>query len=265
MMRKTKYSYRIQVVDDGSQDRTALVAKNANAYVYKNARNLGLAETFKKEMEHALEHHTDVIVHTDADGQYPAKYIPLLVKKVVDGNDLVLGSRFGRGRYAGPLTKSLGNRAFAFIFSGLLNQRISDTTTGFRAFTPEVAQLPLINSFTYTQEQLIRAGKQKMKLAEVPIHTHKTRDSRLFSNPLQYAFRAWTNIFRIYRDFAPLKFFGFLGAMFLVIGIVLGTFIAFNVITTGQTGGIPRVILSALLILTGIQIILFGFLADMKQ
>jgi len=189
-----------------------------------------------------------------------------MIKKVNEGYDLVLGSRFGKGNYGNSsIMKKIGNRAFARVFSKLLKIKLTDTTTGFRAFTREVAELPLINTFTYTQEQLIRAGKAKMKIAEVPINTNKTRPSKLFKSPFDYAVKAWINIFRIYRDFEPLKFFGKIGLGFITFGIMIGLFIVYNVIRYGNAGGVPRIILSMMLILIGIQIILFGFMADIQR
>ncbi len=264
-MKSFVYSYEILVLNDGSKDKTAEAAKREGAIVVSHPRNRGLAETFKREMEECLKLKADIIVHTDADGQYPAKYIPLLIKKVEEGYDLVLGSRFEKGRYSGSLMKKVGNIAFAEVFSNLLKTKITDTTTGFRAFTAEVARLPLINSFTYTQEQLLRAGKAKMRMAEVPILTRETRPSRLFNNSFSYAFKAWINIFRIYRDFEPLKFFGSLGGIFLGLGILLGGWIFYLWAAQGEVGGVPRVILSMLLIVMGIQVVLFGFLADMMK
>ena len=74
-----------------------------------------------------------------------------------------------------------------------------------------------------------------------------------------YALKAWINIFRIYRDFSPLAFFGKIGLVFLTFGVLLGLYIVYVLLLTGDVGGIPKVVLSALLILTGVQVILFGF------
>ena len=265
VIEKTKYQHALLVVDDGSTDKTAKIAREHGAHVVSHSRNRGLAQTFLTEMAECQRLKADIIVHTDADGQYPAKYIPQLVQKVEDGHDLVLGSRFGAGNYSGSFMKKLGNKAFARVFSSLLKTRIQDTTTGFRAFTKEVAELPLIKSFTYTQEQLIRAGKAKMRICEVPILTNKTRESRLFKSPLDYAIKAWINILRIYRDFEPLKFFGIIGLFFIGCGALIGAYISYHIMQFGNAGGIPRVILSMLLILIGVQIGLFGFLADMNR
>jgi glycosyltransferase involved in cell wall biosynthesis len=265
VMSKTKYNYQILVLNDGSSDKTIDIAKKHNVILISNPRNLGLAETFKNEMKACLNLKADIIVHTDADGQYPSEYIPLMIKKIEEGYDLVLGSRFGKGKYSESFIKKLGNLAFARVFSGLLKTKITDTTTGFRAFTKEVAGLPLINTFTYTQEQLIRAGKKRMKITEISIQTRKTRKSRLFKNPFDYAVKAWINIFRIYRDFEPLKFFGVLGLMFFLVGFLIGLYFIYMHFTTGIQGHLGLLFLMLLLVFTGIQIILFGFLADMTR
>ena len=264
-MEKTKNTYRILVVDDGSVDRTVQVAKANGAVVVSHPRNLGLAEAFKTEMRHCLDLNADIIVHTDADGQYPAKYIPLLIKKIEEGFDLVLGSRFERGSYAGSFMRRMGNVAFAKAFSILLRTRITDTTTGFRAFTRDIAAFPLINSFTYTQEQLIRAANARMKVGEIPILTMKTRPSRLFRNSFDYAIKAWINILRIYRDFAPLKFFGGIGLTLFFLGFLIGIYFIILHFTKGISGHLGLLFLMLLLIFTGIQVMLFGFLADMQR
>lgn len=259
------YDYKILVLDDGSVDKTISVAKKAGAIVVSNKKNMGLAYTFTREMEECVKLKADIIVHTDADGQYPAEFIPLMIKQIEKGNDLVLGSRFGKGNYSGSIMKKLGNIAFAKTFSTLLGVKLTDTTTGFRAFTQEVAALPLINNFTYTQEQLIRAGKNNMSIAEIPIRTRKTRPSRLFSNPLDYAIKAWINILRIYRDYAPLKFFGRIGLSVFSIGFLIGLYFVYLHFTSGIGGHLGLLFLMLTLLSAGLQIVLFGFLADMQR
>ncbi len=266
VMNATKYKPQILVVDDGSKDQTVGIAKSKGAKVVSNSQNRGLAETFKVELLECLKMKADIIVHTDADGQYPAEYIPQLIKKIEEGYDLVLGSRFKRGTYSGSTVKWLGNVMFARVFSKLLKTKITDTTTGFRAFNRKVTALPLINSFTYTQEQLLRAAKNRLRIGEIFIHTNKTRESRLFGNSLAYAFKAWVNILRIYRDYDPLKFFGKIGLSFLLLGGIIGLWLLYLFFTTGTVQGrIALSVFCALSIITGLQIIFFGFLADMNQ
>tara|TARA_Y100000310_G_scaffold82715_1_gene79303 strand:+ start:8523 stop:9404 length:882 start_codon:yes stop_codon:yes gene_type:complete len=266
VMDKENWKYSIHVVDDGSSDATASLAKKVGAKVFSRKRNKGLASTFQEEIKHALETKADIIVHTDADGQYPAKFIPALIEKVEDGFDLVLGSRFLEGRKHSSFSKNFGNRAFARVFSRLCNIKLTDTTTGFRAFTKEVAEeIKFTNTFTYTQEQLIRASKMKFKISEVPIEARVTRGSRLFGNVFEYAFKAWVNILRIYRDYDPLKFFGRIGLSLVAVGILLGLWLVYLFLTTGKVGHLPATILTVLLLVSGIQFIVFGFLADMNK
>jgi len=261
---KIKYNYEILVLNDGSTDKTAEVVKKMGIKVISNKLNRGLAQTFQRELKECIKLNADVIVHTDADGQYPSKYIPEMIEKIKDGYDLVLGSRFIKSKYSGTISKNIGNRLFAKAISSLTKTKITDSTTGFRAFTKEIAtEIKFINTFTYTQEQLIKASKQKFKITEISITTRKTRSSRLFSNPLQYATRAWINIFRIYRDYDPLKFFGKIGLYFFLAGLMLGTYFIYLHFTTGISGHLGLLFLLLILLFTGLQIILFGFLADM--
>lgn len=267
IMDKTSYNYKVQVIDDGSQDRTTEIAKAAGAVVYRQPYNCGLAETFRIEIKKALEQKADIIVHTDADGQYPPDDIPRFIKEVENGYDLVLGDRFRGGIEEMPLIKRIGNKAFSRSISKIIKLRVNDCQTGFRAFTRELAENVHIQSnHTYTQEQIIKAVRQKFRIKELPTKfLRRPGKSRLIKSPFEYATKAWINILRIQRDYNPLKFFGKIGMTFLGIGILLGLWLMLNFVTTGTVGHLPSTILSMLLMLTGLQIILFGFMADMNK
>ncbi len=267
VMDRTKYDYKVLVVDDGSRDATARVAREAGAMVVSHPINYGLAETFRTEIQACLKIGADVILHTDADGQYLASDMPRLLEPIGLGYDLVLGSRFrGKIEYM-PWIKRLGNVAFSNVISRIIRMRISDCQTGFRAFTRRVAEsIVLTSSHTYTQEQIIKAVRQKFRVVEVPVYFAKRYGkSRLMKGPFEYAFRAWINILRIYRDYEPLKFFGWVGAFFILTGFLLGLWLVYLFLTTGVVGHLPSTILTMLLIITGVQIVLFGFLADMNR
>lgn len=266
-MSKTKYNYQILVLDDGSIDQTATIAKKKGVIVQSNSNNLGLAETFKKEIKKGLELKADIIVHTDADMQYQAQDIPRLIKEIENGYQLVLGSRFIEKNRVMPFMNLIGNKIFARVLSKLLKIKLTDTTTGFRAFTKKVAEnIQFINTFSYTQEQIIKAVKHNFRIKEIPIITRETkRKSRLFKNPFQYAIIAWINILRIYRDYEPLKFFGRIGIALIMFGLLIGTWLLYLFITNDKVGHTPLTILTMLLIIAGIQIITFGFLADMRK
>ena len=268
VMDKTSYDYEVFVLDDGSKDETADVAKKADAVVYSLPKNFGLAEAFKTEIEKCLELKADVIVHIDADRQYQANEIPKLLAEIKKGYDLVLGSRFKGKIEEMPLIKRFGNRAFSRVISQITGMEISDAQTGFRAFTKEVAkEISITSNHTYTQEQIIRAVKRKFRIKEVPIYFAKRGDkSRLISNPFSYAIRAWINIIRIYRDYEPLKFFGIIGSIVLFIGFVLGLWLVyFQFFGGGAFRHMGLMMLDILIITIGLQIVIFGFIADMLK
>jgi len=267
VMKTTKYSYELQVVDDGSQDKTAELAKKHGADVISHARNKGLAQTFQTELQQCLKKKAEIIVHTDADGQYNPKHIPELIQQIEQGYDLVLGSRFkGKTSYKNHWSNLLGNILFAKVLSRLIGKKITDSTTGYRAFTAEVArEIKFINTFTYTQEQLIRAARQKFKIGEISIEARPTRKSKLFKNPFHYAIKAWINILRIYRDYDPLKFFVSIGGVLLGLGVIIGIYFIYMHFTSGIQGHLGLLILMIVLLMSGIQIASFGFLADMQR
>jgi glycosyltransferase involved in cell wall biosynthesis len=262
-----KINYQVLVVDDGSTDRTKAIAEKFGAKVFSHNVNFGLAETFRTEIQKCLELDADVIVHIDADCQYKAQDIPKLLARIAEGYDLVLGSRFLGHIEEMPFVKRIGNRAFSRVISNITGVRITDAQTGFRAFTRKVAQKVVVtSSHTYTQEQIIRSIREKFRVIEVPIYfARRLGKSRLISNPFEYAVRAWVNLLRIYRDYEPLKFFGFVGLASLFAGFLIGLWLVFLYLAHGVVGKTPSLMLCVLLITMGVQVILFGFLADMKS
>ncbi len=266
VMQKQKDPYTIIVVDDGSTDNTTEVAKKAGAHVISHPYNVGLAETFRTEVKEFLKTKADVFVHIDADCQYNPQDIPRLMQEIKNGYDLVLGNRFAGGIEQMPFLKKLGNKVFSRVISRIIRYKVEDCQTGLRAFNRKVAEIPITSDHTYTQEQIIRTVREKFKIKEIPVYFAKREGkSKLIKNPFEYAIRAWINIFRIYRDFEPLKFFGRIGMMFVSIGMLIGLWLVYLFLTTGRVGHIPLTILTILFIMLGIQAIIFGFLADIRR
>ena len=189
-------TYSILVQDDGSTDDTFAIAKRIATYAYKNPKHLGLASTFREEIKNCLRHGADIIVHTDADGQYPARYIPDLIRWLQQGHDLVIGSRFlGSTRYGNSFLRGQQNRMFSKIMSLLSGFLITDITSGFRAMNSKTAeQISVRSQFTYTYDQYLQAIYLKLKIAEVPIEGRKTRSSKLVKNAFVYGCKAFKDI-----------------------------------------------------------------------
>jgi len=265
VMKSNRYNYKILVVSDGSKDKTAEVAKKAGAIVYSHPKNYGLAETFKSEIKKSLELKVDIIVHIDADGQY---LLPNLIAEIKKGNDLVLGSRFKGKIESMSFVKRFGNKAFSRVISNITGIRVSDAQTGFRAFTREIAEkINIISDHTYTQEQIIKAVRQKYKIKEVPVYFAKRNGkSRLIGNPIGFAIRAWINIIRIYRDYKPLKFFGIIGSLIFIAGFVLGLYLVYvQIFGEGVNRHLGLMMVDILVLSIALQIIIFGFIADMLK
>jgi len=201
VMTHTRCAYQIQVIDDYSTDNTRQVALTARAKVYSNMGEKGLIYSFREEVKYFLLSDANFFIHTDADDQYDPISIPSMLKLINDGYDLVLGSRFiGEIEYM-PRMKRLGNIAFSKLISLLTGIKISDSTTGFRAFNRRLAsKINLINTFTYTQEQIIKAAYLNFRIIEIPVKSMVTRSSHLFNSPLEYALKAFINLFRVYID-----------------------------------------------------------------
>lgn len=268
VMKRQKSKYEIIVVDDGSKDGTAKAAGKEKATVISLPYNYGLSEAYRVETEEALKRGADIIVLIDSDGQYRASEIPKLLEPIRKGDaDLVLGSRFDGTIESMSLLKRLGNKAFSKAISNIIRLHVSDCQTGFRAFTRKFAEkIRITSTHTYTQEMVIKAVREKFRIKEVPIHFDKRKDgsSRLMSSPFSYAAKAWLNILRVYRDYEPLKFFGVIGLLFMGAGFLLGLYLVSHYMVFGSVGKTPTLMLTLLLMTSGIQILLFGFLADKK-
>lgn len=255
------------VIDDGSSDDTAEVARAAGVHhVVCLSQHAGLAAGFVAGLEASLKHGADLIVNTDADNQYNAEDIQRLVEPILAGRaDLVVGDRGVATLEGFSPTKRLLQRVGSWIIARASGVKTPDATSGFRAISREAALRTLVLSqYSYTLETLIQAGAHHMAVAYVPVRTNpQTRPSRLMRNIPHYLANSTTTIVRAYTLYRPLRVFTSLGALILTVGVGLGIrYLYFRAI--GQGGGhIQSVILSAVLMIIGFQVLLIGLLADL--
>lgn len=257
------------VINDGSIDSTKAIAERAGALVIDNIVNRGLGETMRHGYKEALNHGAGIIVQLDADGQYLAKEIPLLINPIIDNEaDLVLGSRLENIQYKMPILKTIGNKTFSSVLRILTNSDVADGQTGFRAMRREVLETALpSNKYTYTQEMIIKTAKEGWRIKSVPT-TFVERvggESRLISHPLSYAWQSGVIIMRTLRDYHPLSFFSVPGLIMILMGFILGTLLVYKFAITGAIGRTPSIILTSLLIMLGMQLIFMGLMADMMR
>jgi glycosyltransferase involved in cell wall biosynthesis len=258
----------VLVIDDGSTDSTADVARQSGAdRVVRLPAHRGLAAAFSAGLEEALAMGADVIVNFDADLQYDAADIPALVAPILAGTaDLVVGDR-GPGTLA---HFSPGKRFLQRLGSWVVRQasglQVADAASGFRALSREAARrMNVFSRMTYSLETLIQAGWKDLRVASVPVRAHPpTRPSRLFTSAGKYVLVQGANVLRITALYKPLKIFSAAAAIFLFAGLAIGIrFLVYYFLGKNPGGHVQSLILAAVLIVVGVQTFLIALLADL--
>jgi glycosyltransferase involved in cell wall biosynthesis len=163
------------VVVDGDTDRTAPVAREHGAYVCTFPTNRGQGAAFRVGYALARDVGARFIVTTDADGQYVGSEIDQLLKPVAVGDaDFVVGSRWlGRQETTDRIRRS-GSRFFGWLASALTGERITDTSSGFRAMTVEVTEAVTLRQPQYQASELLMEALAKgFRFVEVPMTMRK--------------------------------------------------------------------------------------------
>jgi glycosyltransferase involved in cell wall biosynthesis len=255
------------VIDDGSTDRTVEVARRHGVdHLVRLTTNKGLATAFQAGLDAALKLGADVIVNTDADGQYSSSDVPRLVEPIVAGRaDMVVGDRQVHTIEHFSPSKKLLQRLGSWVVRRASGTKVIDTTSGFRAYNHEAAlQLIVVSRYTYTLESLIQAGKMSVAIEDVPITPNRTdRESRLFGSTSAYVRRNAFAIFRAYTMYEPLRVFMILAAIFALAALGAWTPFLFDWIVDGdQSGHVQSLILGAVLMLAAVQMFALGIIGD---
>ena len=255
------------VVDDGSTDGTPAVARQSGAqHVVSLPGHLGLAAAFTAGLDACLKQGADIIVNTDADNQYNADDIQRLVEPILAGRaQIVVGDRGVATLAAFSPLKRLLQRLGSWVVAQISGMPIPDATSGFRAITREAALHTLVlNEYSYTLETLIQAGARRMPVEYVSIRTNpQTRPSRLMRSIPHYLANSSTTIVRAYTMYRPLRVFTTLGLLMLFIGLLPGLRFLYYWVVEGSAGHIQSLILSAILLIVGFQVLLIGLVADL--
>ncbi len=256
----------VLVIDDGSEDGTADIARRSGVdHVVQFRAHKGLAAAFMAGLDACLTLDADIIVNTDADNQYAGADIAKLVQPILRQEaDIVIGDRNVRTLRHMPLLKRWLQLIGSWVVRQVSNTRVPDTTSGFRAYSREAAlRQTIVSEFSYTLESIIQAGKKRMAIAHVPVATNEnTRESRLFDNVFTYIKKSAATIVRIYTMYEPLKVFTLTGLVTFSAGFAISLrFLYFYLNNIGR-GNVQSLILSAVLMIVGFQVILIGLVAD---
>ncbi len=261
----------IQIVDDGSTDQTAEVAKAAGAdFVLKHGINRKLGVMFATASENALKQGADIMVNIDADGQFDSGEIQKLIDPILENKaDMVVGDRFSQSSAKNiPFIKDALNRLGASLVGSFLNVKTDDLTCGFRAHSREtLLRLNNPTGFTYTQETIIDAIGKNLRVIWLPVQVtyFADRKSKIVKSVYSFVNNSARIILKAVRDVRPMKFFGFPGLVLITVAFV--GFVAFLIQYLGSgfkvTPYLNYLLSSSILFIIGIQLLIFAFIADM--
>lgn len=260
------------VIDDGSTDRTAALAKRAGAEVITHHHNQGVGQALQSGLEAALKQKADYVVNIDADGQFAPINIRQLLQPLSQAKaDVTVASRFLNSELTPPMprTKYYGNRLLSWLMSAILRQRLTDVTCGFRAYNRQaLLKLQLFGRFTYTQEMFISLAKNNLTVQEVALPVLPTKrpngESRVVTSLFSYTWRVVLIVLRALRDYKPAIFFGLPAAGLFLLGTLAGTFTLWHYLSVGSITPYKSLAIIALFaLLASLLLILVALLADM--
>ncbi|MCB9421117.1 MAG: glycosyltransferase family 2 protein [Ardenticatenaceae bacterium] len=255
------------IIDDGSRDDTVAVAKSLGVdHIICHPQNRGLAQAFQTGLDACLRMGADIIVNTDADNQYPGRFIADLIQPVLhDGVDIVIGNRQVDGiAHFSPVKKGL-QKLGSWMVRTVSGTAVPDAASGFRAYSREAAlRLNILSRYSYTLETIIQAGKLGLSIKSVPIETNApTRPSRLQRNMWHFIKAQASTIMRLYAFYEPLRTFSYIAAPFLLVGLGAWLrFFYFYYTRQNPTGHIQSITIGSGLILVGVITLIFGIQAD---
>lgn len=256
----------VQIVDDGSADRTAEVAARYGCRVLRHKKNSGLGVAFRTGMEAALEHGADIMVNTDADNQYPSKYIAELVQPVIRGEaDVVIGNRqTWKVAHFSPVKKF-----FQWFGSAMVRRftqsDVVDTVSGFRAYSKRsMLKLNVTTKFSYVLDTIMQSARKDLKMVSVDITTNEpTRESRLFKNMFQHMWKSGVSLLNVYVLYQPFQTFLYLTFVFILPALALIVrYLYFFAIGDGK-GHIHSLIAAAILAVIGGLMFVVGIIGDL--
>lgn len=228
-------SITVIVVDDGSSDSTADLARQVGAHVISHAYRQGVGAAFQTALRYAISERADLLATLDSDGQFNPEDLAELIGPVASGDaDFSTASRFKDPALVPemPAVKKWGNRQMSRLISRLAGQRFYDVSCGMRCYNREaMLSLNLLGKFTYTQEVFINLAFKHMRIAEIPLKIRGEREfgkSRVASSISRYAINTSKIIWSSYRDFKPWRFFSWISGIVLIPAILIGLFLVYH-------------------------------------
>ena len=253
----------IYVYDNNSTDRTAEIAEAAGAIVRREPRQ-GKGNVIRAMFE---DIDADVYVMADGDDTYPADAAPAMVAKVLEGYDMVIGDRLSSTYFQENKRPfhNFGNRLVRGSINHLFRAHVTDIMTGYRAFSfTFVKTYPVLSrGFEVETEMTIHSLNNNLRLYEMPIQYRDRPEGSVSKlDTVGDGIKVMSTIFRMIREYKPLPFFGGLGLIIGIVGIVLCGTVTFEFAKTGVVTHFPTLIGAVMLVITGLLLIIAGIILD---
>jgi len=257
VLRARQFADEVVVVDDGSSDRTVEVAKLAGATVVQHKKNSGYGATVQTVLAEAKKREPEVLVLLDADGQHNPEEITLLVDAISAGADVAIGSRKLKGEGI-PTYRRFGQNVISFFTRVLSRSTLSDTESGFRAFSKKAISMlePKERGMAISAETISEATAKGLKITEIPITAIYTSDGSTL-NPVRHGASVLNRVMVMISERRPLLFFGTTGAICIVLGIAAGVIVLKAIFTINELA-VGTAMVAMLLITVGVLFIFAG-------
>lgn len=226
VLQTKKHVEEVIVVDDGSTDRTAEVARLAGAIVLRLGQNSGKAQALMRGFEFARQNGFSAGVMLDGDGQHNPDELPSLISPVLQGEaDLVIGSRYLEASHATPGYRRTGQRLLDVVTNMSTDQKVTDSQSGFRALSKEAMDSLDFESkgFNIESDMIVHFSQKGLKVKEVPIGINYDVPHRHTKNPLSHGVAVMGRVVKLVSQSRPLMIFGVPGFLLVLFGSIFGT------------------------------------------
>jgi glycosyltransferase involved in cell wall biosynthesis len=251
----------IYVFDNNSTDKTVERAREAGALIYRERRQ-GKGYVVQSMFSRV---DADVFVMVDGDGTYPPADVQRIIEPVLeDEADMVVGSRLDQeSRSQFRFLNRLGNKLFLWVLNLIFKVRLSDILSGYRAFNRKfVKNIPLFGGgFEIETELTIKALERGYRITEVPVDLGRRPEGSYSKiKLLRDGWLILSTIFRLFRDYKPLAFFGSIGMAMIAAAFIPGAVVIYEFIETGLVPRLPSAVLAVGMVLSGMLLIVVGLI-----
>lgn len=252
--------FDVLVIDGNSKDRTREIAKEKGAkVVLQTGKGKGnaIAEAFKLV-------NSEIVVLVDGDGSYPAEEVWKLIEPIEKGTaDHVVGNRFAKYE-KGAFTRLnfLGNKLINLFFRFAYGVDLTDILSGYRAIKKEVYKSIEIkkSGFEVEAELTVETLARGFRIAEVPI-SYKKREGKTKLRPIRDGIRIGKTIYELIGRYSPARYLYIFGLILLFLGIATGVYVVYAWLNA--VSHYMLALLTILFIITGVQFVVIGLIADL--